>query len=474
MYGSAEPLANEGTNYNSQSPQPLFYVMAAIGCMNACNLGYDIGCSGGAAVLMSEELGWTEVQTEMYVGCINIVAAFGGLLSGPLCDGFGRRGATLLSSFTFMLGVLLVASAGGFMQAMLGRVILGASVGLGLTVCPLYVSEIAPPKVRGAGVATIEVAINVGILLGFTANFIFVQCFPENISWRYMIGAGVVLPTLVFLLATFVMLESPYWLITHGRKDEACHVLAKVYPRNGNFAKLADEIESHIQEESALESGWAQIFRPTPAVKLMLLAGVGVLLGQQANGCESLVFYSPFLLEKAGIASREKTFLMTVLVGLAKASFILFAVITADKVGRRPLLLSSTIGMAVCLVGLAGASFNELILAQISLMCLFMAFFSVGMGPAAFIVASEVFSTPIRAKALALGVFSNRLMAGFVSVTALSFMRILSVPGFFLMYSCLAILVAMYIFTFVPETKGKTFEEIEEMFSRASGKDESP
>lgn len=461
-YGAAY-LSSESPN-TSEPPKLLFYLLSGIACLNGCNLGYDVGSAGGAAVLMREQMGWTEVQTETYVGCINLVAAAGGLVAGPLCDRLGRRGALILSSITFILAISLVASSADFVQAMIGRVILGGSVGLALTIGPLYVSEIAPPDIRGACVSCVEISICFGILMGFAADFILIGLLPDDLSWRCMVGGGVIIPLCVLVLGLTVMLESPRWLIVNGRKDEAIAVLSEIYPATIDFVDIADKIESNVKAEVASESQWVDIFMPKPAVRRMLLAGIGVNICQQINGSESLVYYSPVLLEKAGVESREQEFAMTIFVGLAKVGFILVAVLVADNYGRRPLLLTSTLGMALCLIGLGFAASGGLIVLQICLMCTFMAFFAVGVGPCCWIVSSEVFSNPIRAKGLSLGCAANRVVSGIVSITALTLTKRLGIFGFFMFYAGLTFASVGYIYIMIPETKGRTLEEIEDSF----------
>jgi len=316
--------------------------------------------------------------------------------------------------------------ANNFALAMSGRILIGIGVSLGLSIDALYISEIAPPTHRGYLVSFSEVAINVGILLGFVFNYAFLGVGP-GLDWRLMLGLGMVMPFILILLSLTVMPESPQWLLMQGRREEAMVVLRKTYVEGSDVEGMAAQIEHHIQADFAADaySSWHVIFRPTRPVQMMLMAGIGLAACQQLTGCESLIYYSPIFLEKAGFVSKDAAFGMTILVGASKMIFCIVAALYVDQVGRRPLLFMSTGGLFVFLVVMGVACrFESLGWLMVVGMCAYVGLFSLGVGPLTWVGTAEVFCTRIRAKAMSLATSTNRLIAGLVASSTLPLMEV--------------------------------------------------
>lgn len=313
-----------------------------------------------------------------------------------------------------------------FAFTMFGRILIGIGVGLGLAIDALYISEIAPPTHRGHLVSLSEVAINFGILLGFISDFAFLGVGP-GWDWRLMLGLGMVMPTILVVLSLTVMPESPRWLLMQDRREEAMVVLRKTYVEGSDIEGVAAQIVQHIQAdfEADAHSSWHVIFRPTRPVQMMLMAGIGLAACQQLTGCESLIYFSPVFMEKAGFVTRNAAFGMTILVGMSKMIFCIVAVVYVDQVGRRPLLFASTGGLFVFLVVMAVACrFDSLGWLMVLGMCAYVAFFSLGVGPLTWVGTTEVFSTRIRAKAMSLATSTNRLIGGVVASTTLPLVEV--------------------------------------------------
>lgn len=316
--------------------------------------------------------------------------------------------------------------ANNFGLAMSGRVLIGIGVGIGLSIDALYISEIAPPTHRGHLVSLTEVAINFGILLGFVADYAFLGVGP-GLDWRLMLGLGMVMPSILILLSLTIMPESPRWLLMQGRREEAMVVLRKTYVEGSDIEGVAAQIEYHIQADLAADahSSWHAIFRPTRPVQMMLMAGIGLAACQQLTGCESLIYYSPIFLGKAGFVTKNAAFGMTILVGASKTVFCIVAALYVDQAGRRPLLFMSTAGLFVFLVVMAVACrFESLGWLMVVGMCAYVAFFSLGVGPLTWVGTTEVFSTRIRAKAMSLATSTNRLIGGVVASTTLPLVEV--------------------------------------------------
>jgi MFS family permease len=205
-------------------------IFALCAALNSCNLGYDIGVSTNAAGLVQRDLGLTNVQRGLFVGSLNFWSIFGSMFSHWICDALGRRRSFQVAALNFIIGVLIMATANSYVVLMVGRFFLGIGVGFGLAIDPLYISEMTPAAHRGQLVTWSEMAINVGIVLGFLSGIIFYD-LDDGKEWRLMFGMGCILPVIMLIASQFVMAESPRWLVSKGRDEEAKAVLRIYIPK---------------------------------------------------------------------------------------------------------------------------------------------------------------------------------------------------------------------------------------------------
>mmetsp|Transcript_20678 Transcript_20678/g.62912 ORF Transcript_20678/g.62912 Transcript_20678/m.62912 type:complete len:556 (-) Transcript_20678:1338-3005(-) len=450
-------------------PNKWVYHKAGIACLNSLNLGYDVGSIGGGALLVQDDLGLSDEEVQIFIGAASIMSVFGALLAPALCDKLGRRKTFVTSCCVFISGIALVICSENLGVAILGRVFTGLGIGLGLAIDPLYISEISPPWHRGHLVSLSEISINTGIVAGFLMSLCF-YTLPMGINWRIIIGLGIVAPSVLLYFAMFTMPESPRWLIANGRTPEARAILKKAYPPDVNVEKVVSDIEDVIHaEQSGREDGWKPIYKPTPSVKLMLLAGVGLGVMQQISGSEAFIYYSPTILDDAGFTSRGVNFAFMCLIGGVKLGAIGVGAYHVDTTGRRPLLMISTGLMFVFLVSIAFVfPHHNLVGLTIFLICAFMAAFSFGVGPITWLGVSEVFPLHLRAKAMSLCTLGNRVTAAIVANTVLTLSNAMGITGFFLFYSILALFSMWYLFRYFPETRGRTLEEMTAYFERAA------
>lgn len=425
----------------------------------------------GAIIFIQEDLKITEVQEEILVGILSIVSLLGSLAGGKTSDIIGRKWTMALAAVVFQLGAVIMTLAPSFKVLMIGRLFAGVGIGFGVMIAPVYIVEISPTIARGSLTSFPEIFINLGILLGYVSNYVF-SGFSAHINWRIMLAVGI-LPSVFIGFALFIIPESPRWLVMQNRIDEARTVLMKTNENQSEVEERLAEIQeaagngnAEKYEEKAV---WRELLSPSPALRRMLITGFGIQCFQQITGIDATVYYSPEIFKEAGVQGNSKLLAATVAVGVTKTVFILVAILLIDKLGRKPLLYISTIGMTFCLFSL-GFSLTimgkgEIGIALVILsVCGNVAFFSVGIGPVCWVVTSEIFPLKLRAQASALGAVGNRVCSGLIAMSFLSVSRAISVGGTFFVFSSISALSVLFVYKLVPETKGKSLEQIELLF----------
>nr|GMC85398.1 polyol transporter 5-like [Ipomoea batatas] len=450
-------------------------------------LGYDIGVMSGAVLYIKDDLKINDVQVEILAGILNVYSLFGSAAAGRTSDWIGRRYTMVVASVNFFVGALLMGFATSYGFLMVGRFVAGIGVGYALLIAPVYTAEVSPASSRGFLTSFPDLFINAGILFGYVSNFAFAK-LPSHLSWRFMLGAGAI-PSVFLGLGVLAMPESPRWLVMQGRLGEARQILNRTSdsPEEAQL-RLADikevaGIPENVNDDVVPvtkrprgpgEGVWRELFvSPTMAVRHILLTGVGIHFFQQSSGIDAVVLYSPRIFEKAGVTSDNHKLLCTVAVGAVKTLFILITAFTMDRIGRRKLPLSSVGGMAASMLLLAVAltvvdhSDHKVpwaVALSIAMVLSYVASFSLGMGPVTWVYSSEIFPLRLRATGCSVGVAVNRVASGVVSMTFLSLYKAITIGGAFFVYTGIAVLAFIFFFTLIPETRGKTLEEMETLF----------
>ncbi|KAG7977882.1 hypothetical protein I3843_05G054500 [Carya illinoinensis] len=464
--------------------------MYAIACatmasMTSVLLGYDIGVMSGAIIYIKKDLKISDLQVEILAGILNLYCLIGSCAAGRTSDWIGRRYTIVVSQVIFFVGAILMGFATNYAFLMVGRFVAGIGVGFALMIAPVYTAEVSPASTRGFLTSFPEVFINVGILLGYVSNYGFSK-LPTHLGWRLMLGAGAV-PSVILGIVVLGMPESPRWLVMQGRLGDA----KKVLDKTSDSQKEADIRLADIKEAAGIpenctddivpvikqnhgEEVWKELFlHPTPAVRHALIAAVGIHFFQQITGIDSVVLYSPRIFEKAGIKSTDGKLLATVAVGFTKTIFILVATFFLDKIGRRPLLLSSVAGMIFSLAMLGtGMTIIEhsdtkitwAVALCITMVLAFVALFSIGMGPITWVYSSEIFPLRLRAQGASMGVAVNRVTSGVISMTFLSLSHGITFGGAFFLYASIATVSWFFFYFMLPETQGRTLEDMEGLF----------
>jgi len=336
----------------------------------------------------------------------------------------------------------------------------GLGIGLAFAIDYLYIAELAPASHRGSLVSWAEVAINVGLLLGACVNRAFADAPPE--SWRWMLAFGLILPVALVVLSLFIMPETPRFLLAKGYENEAAEVLRRTHPEGEDVTSIITAIEKErLQDADNDKLGWAPVLMPNSTMRRAILVGIGVAFAQQINASESVVMYSATIFERAHVATTKSAlFNCTVLTMFMKMFFVILAGYVVDSRGRRPLLLGSVSVTALCLFGLSFSTFYDVGWLAVLSVCVFMAAFSMGIGPVTWLLCAEMFPSSVRAKAMSLGAFVNRLTSSLIAFTYLPLAKALGGQGvYFLVFGAITALSAVYIYVLVPETKGLSLEE---------------
>ncbi|XP_073279641.1 probable polyol transporter 6 [Primulina huaijiensis] len=465
---------------------------AVVGSMISIIFGYDTGVMSGAMIFIKEEFTIKEGQLEVLAGILNLCALVGSLCAGRTSDYIGRRYTIVLASIIFMLGSILMGYSPNYGVLLAGRCIAGVGVGFALMIAPVYAAEISSANTRGFLSSLPEIGISTGILLGYISNNVFAR-LSLKLGWRIMLGIAA-LPSLFLAIGILKMPESPRWLIMQGRLGEAKKIMYKVCDDSEEAEerlkdiKKAAGIDENCTDETVIvpksktaqgEAGvWKELlFKPTPTVRRMLIAGVGIHFFEHATGTEAVILYGPRIFKKAGVMAKRKLLLATVGVGLTKLTFITISTFIIDRVGRRKLLLVSITGMIVALTGLgtcltmvehAEKKLLWALVLSLIFVYMFIMFFNIGLCPVCWVYSAEIFPMNLRAAGASVSVGMNRVMNATVSMTFLSLADAITYGGAFYLYASVAVVAWFFVYFCLPETKGRRLEEMEEIFSKGA------
>jgi len=435
------------------------FAAAAFAALGGLLFGYDTGVISGALIFIRAQFGLSTFQQELVVSVVLVGAAVGALSGGRLADIFGRRVMLLVTALIFVAGALVCAAAPSLNILVIGRLIVGLGIGFSTSTVPIYISEVSPPQTRGWQVSLFQLAITIGILAAYLVDFVF----SGSGGWRWMLGLAFV-PGAILGLGMIRMPESPRWLAEHGHSDRAREVLAQVRGTE-NIESEWLEIQKTVAETE--ERGrFSDLFGPS--VRMALVIGIGLAIFQQVTGINTVIYYAPLIVQSAGISTASGAILATAGIGLVNVIMTIVAMWLIDHVGRRPLLLVGIAGMILSL-GVLGFVFRMPTggalawLAVITLM-VYVASFAISLGPIFWLLISEIY--PLRVRGIAEGTAAgvNWAFNFLVSFTFLTLVEVLGPSLTFWVYALLAIASWLFSYYLVPETKGRTLEEIEHSF----------
>ncbi len=434
------------------------YVIAAVASLGGLLSGFDTGVISGALLYINETWSMSAWEQGWIVSSAIVGAVIGAAMNGSLSDIYGRKKIIVATGIIFAIGSILCGYAHTPMALILSRGLIGLAVGMVNFVVPMYLSEIAPQKIRGMLVSLYQLAITGGILFSYLINRIFAN---TEYNWRWMVGAGLI-PAIILLVGISFLGDTPRWLISKQRDKEAKEIFKKINPD--------DDVEAHVKEiratlQTAEKSGKKRVFQ-----KWMLMpvfVGVGMMFMQICTGINTIIFYTTTIFKMAGFADNISAIYATIGVGAVNFLMTFVAIFFTDKWGRKPLLYIGLWGILIALIAL-GSSFHfaaalggNLKWVAVGSVILYIMCFAMSLGPIGWIMVSEVLPLQIRGFAMSVCTVAN---FGFNFIVVLSFLPLIHNIGeayTFWIYAGIAALSLLFTYYLVPETKGISLEKIE-------------
>jgi sugar porter (SP) family MFS transporter len=433
------------------------YLPAAVAAIGGLLFGFDTAVINGAIVFLKRQFALSDSQTEFGASSLLLGCVFGASLAALTSDRFGRKKLLLAAAALFTISSIGTALALNLTEFVLARLLGGVAIGLASTLSPLYIAEISPARIRGLLVSVNQLAIVTGILLSYSVNYGLTGAGPSN--WRWMFASAAV-PSVFFLLALLFVSESPRWLVQNGREAEAERFLARINGRDVAQAEIR-AIRSAVAEESGNLLD--------PAFRKPLLVAVLIGLFSQFTGINTIIYYGSLVfLEHVPKQTASTALFANVMIGGINFVATILGMYLIDRAGRKPLMTSAFVGMAVSLIGVAAAIHVQApAFAVLLLVLMYVACFAIGIGTGTWVLMSEICPTRVRGRAMSIATVFLWCGTLVVTLTFLSLVRVLTAPGAFLLYAVICIAAFLFVKLVVPETKGRSLEEIESWWLNA-------
>ncbi|MDY7433821.1 sugar porter family MFS transporter [Bacillus sp. V26] len=426
----------------------LIYFFGALGGLL---FGYDTGVISGALLFIREDMELTPFLEGLVVSGVLIGALAGAAFCGRFSDRYGRKKTIIWLGVLFTIGAIGTGLAHNIGILLLFRIELGVAVGGASAIVPLYLSEMAPAAIRGR-IASLNTLMNsFGILMAYIVNFVY----SSSGRWDLMLLLAVI-PSFILMAGMFFMPESPRWVLQKRSEDEARHILLLTRDPRTIDAEIRSMKEIKTKERVSISTLLSPTIRP------ILFIGIGVAIFQQVIGTNTIIYYTPTILENAGFGA-SSAIAGTIGIGIINVLFTIIGLLLIDMIGRRKLMLIGNVGMSLALgiLGISTLFFHAPDWLLLSCLCLFMVAYSASWGMVVWVVLAEIF--PLQVRGTALGISSTCLWLANIAVS-LSFPLLLDLIGtgaLFLMYGAIGVLAFLFVYQYVPETKGKSLEQIE-------------
>ena len=510
--------------------------VALIVALGGFLMGFDASVISGVVKFIEPLFDLTKIQLGWSVSSLTLTATLAMMVAGPLSDRIGRRTVLRYAAILFAISAICSAMAPNFVFLVIARMIGGLGVGASLIIAPLFISEMSPPEMRGRLVSLNQLNIVLGISIAFFTNFLILRLGSSEASWveslgikqhnwRWMLGLEA-LPAIIYFVSLFFVPRSPRWLMMKSRNEEAMAILKRANDEKAAAIEFENIKQSFLSGSRKKKIPLSELFKP--ALKLVLIIGVGVSILQQITGINAVFFYAPMIFEQSGIGT-DAAFSQAILVGLTNLVFTVVAILFIDRLGRKPLLGIGLAGIAVFMfvlaAGFSSATYtlsgdsiaqmseqvdkealysiqdqqfdsdvkfkrklgeilepsvlkeyeSELIAAAIDnnpLLILigilgFVAAFAVSLGPVMWVLFSELFPNWIRGLAISFVGFINSAVSFSVQLVFPWELSTLGTAGTFLIYGIFGAIGLVFVLIMVPETKGKSLEELEKILVKS-------
>jgi SP family galactose:H+ symporter-like MFS transporter len=433
------------------------FMTGLLGALAGLLFGLDIGVISGALPFIAREFDVPDQVQEWIVSSMMFGAAFGALAAGWLSYRLGRKYSLLLGALLFVVGSLLCALAWGPVPLILARVLLGLAVGIASFTAPLYLSEIAPGKVRGSMISLYQLMITLGILLAFLSN----TFFSYSGAWRWMLGI-IAIPAVILFFGVLLLPRSPRWLMLRGREAHARRVLQQLRVNDTEVEHELDEIRQQLAQK---QQGWG-LFFANRHVRRAVYLGMLLQIMQQLTGMNVVMYYAPRIFDLAGFNDPVAQMWGTVIVGLTNVLATFIAIALVDRWGRKPVLYVGflTMGLGIGVLGLLmhiGIDSQAQQMAAVAMLLIFITGFAMSAGPLVWVLCSEI--QPLRGRdfGIAVSTFTNWIANMVVGATFLTMLNVLGSAHTFWFYAGCNLLFILLTLLLVPETRGVSLERIE-------------
>ena len=452
-------MSNTTTNADghvTEKAQPKAIFACLMAALAGLMFGLDIGVISGATKFIQQEFQISDQVIEWIVSSMMAGAALGALGAGSLSAKLGRKKSLMLGAILFVIGSILCGLATSPTMLIFARFLLGLAIGIASFTAPLYLAEVAPENIRGSMISLYQLMITAGILLAFLSN----TAFSYYEAWRWMLGI-IAIPGVLFLIGVFALPDSPRWLIMAGRREEAIKVLHRL---RGDEKVIQQEVAEIEEQLKVPQKGWS-LFKENPNFRRSVGLGVLLQVVQQFTGMNVVMYYAPRIFEGMGYDTAAQMW-FTAAVGLTNVLATFIAIFLVDKWGRKPILYTGFVVMAVGLgvvgtmLGMGNLSHGQQTFTVVMLL-IFIVGFAMSAGPLIWTLCSEV--QPLKGRDFGIGcsTFTNWIANMIVGATFLTLLNVIGNAATFWLYGALNAFFILLVFWLVPETKGATLEQIE-------------
>ena len=452
--------------------------MAVVAAIGGILFGYDTAVISGTTEIVKNQFQLTDMKEGWYVGCALIGSICGVLVAGSLSDYLGRKLTMLISAALFSISAIGCAVCGSFDGLVAYRIVGGVGIGIVSIVSPIYISEVSPAKIRGTLVSLYQLAVTVGFLLAYLANWVIDSNINTALTlgdhglslwermmnteaWRGMLGSET-LPALLFFFVIFFIPESPKWLIVKGKMEKASAVLSKIYAQQ---QEVDEEIKVTKESLGGDKGSWADLLKP--GILLAVIAGSAIAILGQFMGVNAVLYYGPKIFSEAGF---DNPMFSTVLVGVVNCVTTVLAVFIIDRVGRKQLIYWGVSGMILCLlaIGVYFAWGPALGLGNVFMLTFFLAYVfctAISICAVVFVLLSEMYPNSVRGRAMSIAGFAlwiGTYLIGQLTPVLLGW----SQAGTFFLFAVMCVPYMLIMWKVIPETTGKSLEEIEKFWTK--------